>query len=362
VWRDALRGGPRASLRVKLVAVTLCLLAAGAAVIVTVGASALRAQLTRQAGTQLRAYANQLTSHRFQVLGTSRFAPGTVSTAALAGAPGAVVTVLPRTGAFSIELRGAGGHLLLSAGPGTRPGLPLPQPFARVPRRTGALLTVPGVGGSYLVIAERVHYLARRVAYGYGADDYAVTGGGQDGAGGVLVTGLRMAGIGRAVGRLTLLVVAVTGAVILLGSGLAWAAIRFSLRPVTRAAQAADALAATDLSSGMPERPDVGPAGSRHSTLSELVARFTASAEAEEAARSATGQMSQDLAAAAESLRRPVSVLHGVAEHWANHDRRGAADADRALDQVTTQAARIEALLDQLDHTRRDSAVSRDPG
>ena len=78
VWRHAVRGAPRASLRVKLVAVALCLLAAGAAVILTVGASALRGQLIRQAGGQLRAYAYQLAGHSFQLLGTSQGAPAAI--------------------------------------------------------------------------------------------------------------------------------------------------------------------------------------------------------------------------------------------------------------------------------------------
>jgi len=404
VWRHAVRGAPRASLPVKLVAVALCLLAAGATVILTVGASTLRGELTRQAGAQLRAYAGQLTSHPFQVLGTARGAPGATAPfdavgarspgaarlsgaaraaaagaarAATAGAdrmagetgavsaassPGTVVAGIDGIGAFSIELRGPSRQLLLSVGPGTQPGRAIPAPFAPVPARTGVLQTVQASGGDYLVIAEPVHVSARRLAFGYGADDFSVTSGPQAGPAGTLVVGLRLAGIGQTVRRLTLLTVAVSAAAIVIAGVLGWAAIRFSLRPVTQAARTADAVAASDHSSGMPEWPDGGLAGSLHRTQRELHTRFAASAEADAAARSATDQMSRDVAAVAESLRRPISLLHGVAEHWAHHDQRGAAAADRALDQVATEAAHAETLLDQLDSGRSDPAVTQDRG
>ena len=278
-------------------AVALCLLAAGAAVILTAGASALRGQLIRQAGGQLRAYTYQLAGQSFQLLGTSQSAPATIvpfnglgtggearapgtadrvgaagpastpsstrtkgATAATgaSSAPVAIVGVFAGPPEFSIELRGPSGQLLLSAGPGTQPGSALPKPFAPVPARTGVLRTVAGVGGSYLVIVEPVHFTARRLVFAYGANDFAITGGartgqpgqtgragpaGQAGQAGTLVVGLRLARIYQPAGRLTLLAVAVSAAAIVIVGGLAWAAIRLILRPVTRAARTADAAA-----------------------------------------------------------------------------------------------------------------------
>jgi hypothetical protein len=427
VLRHAVRGAPRASLQVKLVAVALCLLATGAAVILTVGASTLRGQLIRQAGDRLRVYANQLASNAFQLLGTSQDAPAAIvpfdgtgtggearapgtaervgaagavrtPTAASAsaapyasatpspsagpsgaGAPGApprmvVVFVGPR--GYSMELRGPGGQLLLSAGPGTRAGPALPKPFAPVPARTGVLRTVPGVGGSYLVIAEPVHFTARRLVFGYGADDFAITGGSRTsrtGQTGTLVVGMRLASIVQPVGRLTLLAVAVSAAAIAIVGGLGWAAIRFSLRPVTQAAQTADAAAAgvaghgSGLAHPVPERPaddlagsggDLADdlagsagrlAGSLNTSLSELDRQFTASVESEGAARAATEQLAARLESVAEALRRPISLLHGRAEHWTHQDGHQNGDPDRALAQIEAQAADAEALLDQID-------------
>jgi signal transduction histidine kinase len=372
VWRNASRPGVRRrrpSLRVKLAVVTLCLLAAGAGVIVAVGASALRGELIRQAGDQLRVYAKQLTSHSFQLLGTSPGAPaatapfdatgarrpgaanltGAARAADAASAPRAVVVAVDGTGEFSIELRDAAGQWLLSVGPGARPGQAVPAPFAPAPARTGALRAVPGVDGSYLVIAEPVHLQARRLVFGYGADDFAVTSGARAGQAGTLVVGLRLAGIGQTVRQLTLLAAAVSAAAILIAAGLAWAAIRFCLRPVVQAAQTADAVADGDLSQRVPDRLGDDLAGSLNGMLGQLEARFTTAADAEAAARSATDQVSRRVLSVAGELRRPVSLLHALAEHWAHHDRRGAAAADRALGQVASEAARAEELLDEAD-------------
>lgn len=389
MWRDALRGVPRASLRVKLVTVTLCLLAVAAAVVVTVGASALRGQLTRQAGDQLRAYLNQLSSHSFQLLGTARGAParavpyaaaGTATgarapgTAGTKGSPGAArmagetgtassaeapSVVVTGTGAFSIELRGPSGQLLVSVGPGTRPEQAVPAPFAPVPARTGVLRTVPGVGGNYLVIAEPMHVQARRLVFGYGADDFAVTSGRRYGEPATLVVGLRLAGIGQAVRRLALLALAVSAAVILLAGGLAWAAIRFILRPVSRAARTAGTVApgiggdgstATGgLAHRVPGRPAGRLAGSLNTMLSRLDERVTASTDAGTAARAATEELAGRLESVAQELRRPVSLLHGQAEHWTHRDRHRSGDPDRALTQIARHAARAEALLDVVD-------------
>lgn len=376
MWRDAVRGGSGASLRVKLVAVTLCLLAAGAAVIVAVGASALHGQLTRQAGVQLRAYVRQLTSHSLPILGTTRDAPlttapfyqtgtaggtrrpGTAGAVRAIVAPNTAVSAVAGVRAVSLELRDASGQLLLSVGPGSQPGQSLPRPFAPVPRRTGVLFTVPGVGGEYLVMAEPVHFTARRLVFGYGADDFAVTSGGRSGDRGTLVVGLRLAGLGQTVQRLTRLAVAVSAAVILIGGGLLWAAIRFSLRPVTQAAQTADAVAAGlssdhggtaagGLAQRVPELAGGGLVRSLSTMLSQLDERFAASTDAEAAASAATGQLTGRLVAVADQLRRPISLLHGRAEHWAHHDRCSTAGADHALDEIAAEAARAEVLLDQ---------------
>ena len=73
-WKILTRRPVRPSLRVRLVAAAVCLLAAGAGIIVGASVSATRGELTRQADQQLRAYAGQLTSRPFLLTPFSRSA------------------------------------------------------------------------------------------------------------------------------------------------------------------------------------------------------------------------------------------------------------------------------------------------
>ncbi len=170
------------------------------------------------------------------------------------------------------------------------------------------------------------------------------------------MVGLRLAGIGHTVLRLTLLAVAVSAAAILITGGLAWAAIRFCLRPVTRAAQTADAVAAGDLTGRVPDRRAGDLARSLNSMLDQLEARLAASAEAEAAARSATDRMAGRLESVAQTLRRPISLLHGAADRWAHPGRPTGGDPDRALTQIAAHAAAAEAVLDEVDDARSAGA------
>ena len=106
----------RPSLRVRLLATVVCLLATGAVIIVVAGVSAIRSHLTRQAGQQLRAYAEQLTSHPFQLTPYSQAAaPGAPDLAGLV--PGSLAGLAAGTSAVSIEVRGSDGQLVMRTGP-----------------------------------------------------------------------------------------------------------------------------------------------------------------------------------------------------------------------------------------------------
>ncbi|HEY7918966.1 MAG TPA: hypothetical protein VIE45_04900, partial [Streptosporangiaceae bacterium] len=140
-WRPA-----RPSLRVRLVAVALCLLAAGAGIIVMSGVSATRSHLMRQAEQQLRAYAGQLTRHPFLLTPSSRSAPG---------APGLSELAAAGTGEVRVEVRGPGGQLVMGTGPGRPAGPGLHVAAARVlASRGGPAAIRPARHGSYLAIVE----------------------------------------------------------------------------------------------------------------------------------------------------------------------------------------------------------------
>jgi hypothetical protein len=309
-WRPA-----RPSLRVRLVAVAVCLLAAGAGIIVVAGVSATRNHLIRQAEQQLRAYAGQLASHPFLLTPYSRFAPG---------APGLSELAVAGTGTLSVEVRDPGGQLVMGTGPGRPAGPGLHVAAARVLASRGRLAAVrPARHGSYLAIAEPIRYRAHRIPYAYSAGDFAldVTSPAGTGSPGTLVVGVSLARIGQATRHLTVLLLATSGLVLLATGWLAAWVIRAVLRP-DRVAPALSALQ-TRLEHLHP------PAG-----------------EPGAAARRATEQKRQAIAAAGGELRKPLSVLTGLAEYYQHRDQLTPGDFDRLLGRVTDETARIEAIID----------------
>lgn len=305
----------RPSLRVRLVAVAVCLLAAGAGIIVVAGVSATRNHLMRQAEQQLRAYAGQLANHPFLLTPLSRSAPG---------APGLSGLAAAGTGTVSVEVRDSGGHLVLGTGSGSAgPGLHVAA--ARVLASRGRLAAVrPARHGSYLAIAEPIRYRAHRIPYAYSADDFAldVTSPAGTGSAGTLVVGVSLDRIGQATHHLTVLLLAASGLVLLATGCLAAWVIRAMLRP-DRMTPALSALQ-TRLEH---LHPPVGQPGA--------------------AARRATEQKRQAIAVAGGELRKPLSVLTGLAEYYRHRDQLTPGDFHRLLGRVTDETARMAAIIDE---------------
>jgi hypothetical protein len=191
------------SLRAGLMAAALCLLAAGAAAMTGACGLVARDYLMAQADSQLRAYADHLTGHAFVATPWSGPAPG-------AGGLG---------GTVSFEVRGAAGQLVMREDRGNRAGQVIPAVSAGAAAQAGQLATIAagGGGGSWRVIAEPVHYRARRLPFTYSAQGVAVlvTSRARPGLDGTLVAGLDLAGIGQATARLAVTGLAVSGMVIL---------------------------------------------------------------------------------------------------------------------------------------------------
>jgi len=318
VGQEGSRGGltagrrlSRGSLRVRLVATALCALAAGALVISGACVLVARSYLMGQADQQVRAYAGGLISRPFAASPVYGLAPG----AAGAGVPG---------GVFGIEIRGPGGQLVMRTGPGGRPGRLIAAVPARVAARTGRLVTVAGGrGASWRVISEPIHYRARRIPFSYSAEGFSVfvTGPARPGLAGTLVVGVDLAGASHTIGRLAATGLAASGALVLIAGGLAAVAIRALLPPLTQAEGA--------------------PAGS------------------EPAARRSTERMTRAIAGTCHELRRPLSVIHGLAGHARPRGRPGTGELDRRMKRVTSEAARIEALIDDLLRAGRDPPPPR---
>jgi HAMP domain-containing protein len=317
--RSAARRPASRSLGVRLAALAVCLVAAGAGAITAAGHLVARNYLVQQADQQLRSYTGLLTSRPFTVFPGFRTAPGA---SGLGGAGQAL----------SIEVCASGGLVLINAGP-----------------------AVPPAGGrSWLTITEPIHYQARHIPFVYGAEDtsFSVTGTASPGLAGTLRVGVDLASIGPAVDRLTIIGLAMSGIVLLLITGAAAGVIRVLLRPVARMAQAADAVAAGDLSARMPLRGAHGDVGrlarSLNQTLSQAEQTLSATALAETAARDSSERMRRVIASTASNLRRPASILAGLAQYHRERGQPGSDDPDGLIRQLAEQASRMELLVDDL--------------
>jgi two-component system OmpR family sensor kinase len=350
VWQKGFRGGQliawllgRWSLRVRLVATAVCLLAAGAGVIGAASGLVARGYLMRQADQQLRAYAGLLTSGPFTATPFCGPAPGVSSAVGCGG------------GAFRLQVRGSAGQLVMSAGPGTQSGPASAPVFARVPARAGQLVTIAAaVGGSWRVIAEPVHYQARRIPFAYSAEGFSVlvTSTARPGLAGTLVVGLDLGSIGQAVGRLTVTWLAVSGVVIVAVAGLGVAMTRTILRPITQMQQTAELIAAGELARRVPDRhgrSDVGRlAWSLNQMLNQIEQAFSTRAESQAAARKSAEQMCRITADTGHELRRPLSIIHGFAAYHRQRGQLRAGELDQMMRRVADEAARMRVLIDDL--------------
>jgi hypothetical protein len=288
VWRHGLPDGWRAAARLprrqaagwplsaRLAALVFCLVAAGGGALTVAVHVAAGRYLTQQAHQQLRSYAAELTSRSFTLFPGFRLAPGV---------PG-----LGATGrAVGVAVLDASGQQLITAGPAAP----------------------PAASRDWLEISEPVIYRARHIPFVYGADDSSFSVGGKSGSGyaGTLVIGLKLAGVGRAVGGITASCLRVTALAALLATAAAFGLTRILLRHREPAAAAS--------------------------------------------ARVGTGLTPAAVAEACRELRRPLSVLAGLAEYHRGRGPLGDGDAEQTLRQVAGEAERIGELVGRLEAAAR---------
>jgi two-component system OmpR family sensor kinase len=185
-----------------------------------------------------------------------------------------------------------------------------------------------------------------------------VTSKARPGLADTLVVELDLAGIGQAIGRLTVTCLAVSGIVILAAACLGVILIRRILRPLTRMEKTAGAIAAGELSRRVPDRHARGDVGrlawSLNQMLSQIEHAFSTRAESEAAARRSGEQMCRIIADTSQELRRPLSVIRGFAEYYRHRGQLSTGELDRMMRRVADEAARFGVLADDLLLTRHD--------
>jgi hypothetical protein len=351
------------SLRVRLATAAAGLVAAAAVVIVLAGGTATRAQLTRQAGQELRGYALQLGRHPFLLTPFPQDAPGP---ARLIGPAGAAA------GTLSIEVRGAGGQLVLRAGPTdlARAGPHGAAAGVRASRDQPGPVRAAS-GGSFLSIAQPIRYRAHHIPYAYSARGFAVdvTGPAGTGSPGTLVLNLSLDRISRGAGRLTVILLAVSGLLAAAAAALAACLVRAMLRPLTLLGLRAGAIAAGRPRPSGPGSAGAGSAGAGtgglpdgqhrigpvlNATLARLEQAAAPAADPGQASLRATAQMAAAVAGAGQDLRKPLGVLGGLTEYYRHRGQLRPGDFGRLLARVEGEAAQISTIIDALAGGRPD--------
>ena len=351
-WRSINRFSARIPLRIKLLTGAVTLVAIALAVISVVSIAVFHSYLLYQAGKQLESYVDNHVNGE----GQAPLFPG------FSERSGFRFLHTPGLGGFTLEVLDGKGRLVA----GQIGGPAVPADPAWLTAHVGKLVTVPASsgGGTWRVITEPGYYVFNRTPF-------AGTSPTQNGTpgevlfsttppglrqvaaqAGILVAGVDLGSIGHTIGTLTVIDLAVSGAVIVLLAGVGAALIRASLRPLAEIEQTAGAIAAGDLSRRVPDRDprtEVGSlARSLNTMLSQIEQAFRARSASEATARRSEERMRRFVADASHELRTPLSVIRGFAEYYRQRGGLKEEELDRMIRRVEDEAARMGILVEDL--------------
>jgi two-component system OmpR family sensor kinase len=160
-----------------------------------------------------------------------------------------------------------------------------------------------------------------------------------------LVIGIPLAEMNQTLHRLVLVELGVAAAVVVAIGLLSWWLVRLGLRPLDRMAETAGAIAGGDLSKRVEpadHRTEVGQLGT---ALNTMLGRIETSFEEQ---RASEARLRRFVADASHELRTPLTSIRGYAELF----RRGAAgrpeDLERAMRRIEDEGVRMGLLVDDL--------------
>ena len=158
--------------------------------------------------------------------------------------------------------------------------------------------------------------------------------------------------INRTLGQLVLIEVAGGFGVIVLLGALGYALVRRSLRPLVEVEEAAEDIAAGDLSRRVPEldpATEVGRLSRAFNTmLGRIEAAFRAREESEAAAKVSEERMRRFVADASHELRTPLTSIRGFAELYRQGAVPNPQDITRVMRRIEDQATRMGLLVEDL--------------
>ncbi len=354
-WRGIARFSARIPLRIKLLTGAVTLVAIALAVISVVSIAVFHSYLLNQAGKQLENYVSNHVTGEAQ----APLFPG------LSQRSGFRFLRTPGLGGFTLEVLDSKGQLVADQTGGPA-GPAVPADPAWLTAHVGKLVTLPARsgGGTWQVITEPGFYVFNRTPFAGtsptqngipGEVVFSTTPPGSPqvaAQAGTLVVGVDLGSIRHTIGTLTLIDLAVSGAVIVLLAGVGAALIRASLRPLAEIEQTAGAIAAGDLSRRVPDRDprtEVGSlARSLNTMLTQVEQAFRARAASEATARQSEERMRRFVADASHELRTPLSVIRGFAEYYRQRGGLREDELDRMIRRVEDEAARMGILVEDL--------------
>ena len=308
----------RTPLRVQIVAALLTLVTLALLVTGVAASAALRGYLVDRVDSQLVEGAQPLTSRpggpgRFDRPGPGVYRPPSEFYAQVSDAAGAVTEVVEPLSAH-----------------GSRPALPVLDADT-VAVRAGRPFTVGATagGGEWRVLVVPLADGERAVSLG-----------------------LELDGVDSTVHRLQLIVLIVSLLVLALLTGIVYAFVRASLRPLEAVETTAAAIAAGDLSRRVREgdpRTEVGRLSrALNGMLTQIEAAFRARSHSEAEARRSEERMRRFVADASHELRTPLTSIRGFAELYRQGAAGEPAEVARAMGRIEAEAARMGLLVEDL--------------
>ncbi len=204
-------------------------------------------------------------------------------------------------------------HVTPSRGPAVRRGQVRPQPF-----------TAPATGGgsSWRLVAV--------------ADPRDA---------GITVIGLSLDQVGGTVGRIRLIQIAGTVAVLAALGLVSWWMLRLGVHPLEDMARAADAIAEGDLSQRVAHPGGQTEAARLGIALNSMLERIEDAFRAREASEERVRRFAAD---ASHELRTPLTSIRGYAELWRAGGLRGEEELADAMGRMEQEASRMGRLVDDL--------------
>jgi two-component system, OmpR family, sensor kinase len=162
---------------------------------------------------------------------------------------------------------------------------------------------------------------------------------------GVVVVAVPLTAVDQTLGRLLLIELLVSLAVLIVLGALAWWIVRAGLRPLDEMTDTAGAIAAGDLSQRVPQ----GDSGTEVGRLGEALNVMLGGIEESFAARKASEErLRRFLADASHELRTPLTSIRGYAEMFDRGVRDRPDDLETSMRHIRADADRMSTLVDDL--------------